>query len=109
MAGSIPTEGLLELIQRLERLPPRSSVRRILIQEAAQLYGVSEDTILKRSAKQLALPGKSGAVQDETPKGKIIEFPRVSFIDPDPFCEFFFKSVIAAKKAIADYLRKPRR
>ncbi|MGH2416524.1 MAG: IS481 family transposase, partial [Microcystaceae cyanobacterium] len=33
-------------------------------------------------AKQIALPGKSGAVHDETPKGKIIEFPRVSFIDP---------------------------
>lgn len=58
-------------------------------------------------AKQLALPGTSGAVSLEAQKGKIIEFPKVSFVDPDPFQEFSFNSIIAAKKAIADYLGKP--
>ncbi len=58
-------------------------------------------------AKQLALPGKSGAVLSETTRRKIIEFPRMSFVDPDPFQEFSFNNVIAAKKAIADYLGKP--
>ncbi len=58
-------------------------------------------------AKQLALPGKSGLVPGETSRGKIIDFPRIAFVDPDPFQEFSFQSVIAAKKAIADYLGKP--
>ncbi len=58
-------------------------------------------------AKQLALPGKSGIVAGETSRGKIIDFPRISFVDPDPFQEFSFQSVITAKKAIADYLGKP--
>ena len=58
-------------------------------------------------AKQLALPGKSGIVSCETSRGKIIDFPRISFVDPDPFQEFSFQSVITAKKAIADYLGKP--
>lgn len=58
-------------------------------------------------AKQLALPGKSGAVSEETERGKVIEFPRMAFVDPDPFQEFSFHNVIAAKKAIADYLGKP--
>jgi hypothetical protein len=58
-------------------------------------------------AKQLVLPGTVAAVRAEELKGKIIEFPRVSFVDPDPFDEFFFPTVIAAKKAIANYLGKP--
>lgn len=58
-------------------------------------------------AKQLALPGTIAAVRLEELKGQIIEFPRVSFVDPDPFDEFFFPTVIAAKKAIANYLGKP--
>jgi hypothetical protein len=58
-------------------------------------------------AKQLALPGKSGAVPAEVPRAKIIDFPRISFVDPDPFQELSFNNIIAAKKAIADYLGKP--
>lgn len=30
-----------------------------------------------------------------------------SFVDPDPFCELVFPTVIAAKRAIADYLGYP--
>ena len=58
-------------------------------------------------AKRLTLPRSSAAVQTEGPMGKIIDFPRISFVDPDPFQEFSFSSVLAAKKAIADYLGKP--
>jgi hypothetical protein len=58
-------------------------------------------------AKQLALPGQTQRSRSETSGGKIIEFPRISFIDPDPFGEFSFATSVAAKKAIADYLGKP--
>jgi hypothetical protein len=58
-------------------------------------------------AKQLALPGHSSAVPEPESRGKVLEFPRISFVDPDPFQEFSFNSVIAAKKAIADELRTP--
>ncbi len=43
----IPSEALVELVRCLGKLPNRSRSRRILIQETAQLYGVSEDTIYR--------------------------------------------------------------
>ncbi|NEQ78551.1 MAG: helix-turn-helix domain-containing protein, partial [Okeania sp. SIO2C9] len=43
----IPPEAIVELYQRLGQLPSRSPLRRQVIQEAAQLYGVSEDTIYR--------------------------------------------------------------
>ncbi len=59
-------------------------------------------------AKQLNLPNTAlGIVEFPTDDPKIIEFPRQSFIDPDPFGELIFPNVITAKKAIADYLGKP--
>lgn len=44
----IPPEAIVKLRQKLEGQPPNSSERRILIQETANLYGVSEDTIYRR-------------------------------------------------------------
>jgi hypothetical protein len=58
-------------------------------------------------AKQLTWPEKNEAGSSERAKGKIIEFPLITFVDPDPFQEFSFQNVIAAKKAIADYLGQP--
>jgi hypothetical protein len=52
---SIPVETIIELRQRLERLPPRSSARRIVIVETAELYGVSPETVY-RSLRQHVLP-----------------------------------------------------
>jgi hypothetical protein len=52
---NIPLETMIELRQRLERLPPRSSARRVLIVETADLYGVSPETIY-RSLRQHVLP-----------------------------------------------------
>lgn len=52
---SIPVETIIELRQRLERLPPRSSARRIVIVETAELYGVSPETVY-RSLRQHTLP-----------------------------------------------------
>jgi hypothetical protein len=52
---SIPIETMIELRQRLERLPPRSSARRALIVETAELYGVSPETVY-RSLRQHVLP-----------------------------------------------------
>ena len=52
---SIPVETIIELRQRLERLPARSSARRTLILETAELYGVSPETVY-RSLRQHVLP-----------------------------------------------------
>ncbi len=45
--STIPPEALVELVRRLVQLPHRSRERRRLIQETAQLYGVSSDTIYR--------------------------------------------------------------
>ena len=52
---SIPRETIIELRQRLERLPNRSSARRTLILETAELYGVSPETVY-RTLRQYTLP-----------------------------------------------------
>ena len=52
---TIPLESIIELRQRLERLPPRSEARRTLILETAELYGVSCQTVY-RSLRQHTLP-----------------------------------------------------
>ncbi|NER30527.1 MAG: hypothetical protein F6J89_23630, partial [Symploca sp. SIO1C4] len=44
----IPPEAIVKLRQKLEGQAQNSSERRILIQETANLYGVSEDTIYRR-------------------------------------------------------------
>lgn len=51
----LPKEAVVELRRRLDQLPPRSAERRGLIQEVAQLYGVSEDSVYRalRERQQL--------------------------------------------------------
>ena len=51
----IPTETLMELRNSLDRLPPRSKERRILVEETAELYGVSTVTIY-RALKEYITP-----------------------------------------------------
>lgn len=59
-------------------------------------------------AQQLALPSSAiGTVELPSSNNNLIPFPVQSFVDPDPFEELAFKNVIAAKRAIADYLVKP--
>lgn len=43
----IPIDAIVDLRRRLDQLPPRSSSRRALVQEIAQLYGISEDTVYR--------------------------------------------------------------
>lgn len=43
----IPIDTIVDLRRRLEQLPPRSPSRRVLVQEIAQLYGISEDTVYR--------------------------------------------------------------
>ena len=43
----IPAEAIVDLRRRLDQLPPRSKERRVLVQEIAQLYGISEDTVYR--------------------------------------------------------------
>ncbi len=45
---TIPLESIIELRQRLERLPTRSEARRTLILETAELYGVSAQTVYRK-------------------------------------------------------------
>jgi hypothetical protein len=53
----IPIDAIVDLRRRLEQLPPRSSSRRVLVQEIAQLYGISEDTVYRtlREGNRLVL------------------------------------------------------
>ncbi len=51
----IPTETLMELRNSLDKLPPRSKERRILVEETAELYGVSTATIY-RALKEYITP-----------------------------------------------------
>ncbi|PSB55467.1 IS481 family transposase [Chroococcidiopsis cubana CCALA 043] len=43
----MPIDAIVDLRRRLDQLPPRSSSRRVLVQEIAQLYGISEDTVYR--------------------------------------------------------------
>jgi len=59
-------------------------------------------------AKQLSLPSSAiGTVDLPSSQHTNREFKVQSFIDPDPFQELTFTTVIAAKLAIADYLGRP--
>jgi len=51
----VPTEAVIELQRRLSRLPARSAERRRLVEEKADLYGVSTDT-LYRALREKAAP-----------------------------------------------------
>lgn len=44
----IPIDAIVDLRRRLDPLPQRSPERRLLVQEIAQLYGISEDTVYRR-------------------------------------------------------------
>lgn len=44
---SIPSDSLLQLRQRLDRLPPKSPERAVQIATVAQLYGVSATTVYR--------------------------------------------------------------
>lgn len=52
---SLPSEALLDLRRRLSAFPPRGRERRLIIQQTAHLYGVSEDT-LYRALRMLNRP-----------------------------------------------------
>jgi hypothetical protein len=43
----VPAEALLQLRQRLMRLPSRSGERRVIMQETAALYGMAEVTLYR--------------------------------------------------------------
>lgn len=51
----VPAEALVDLRRRLQSFSPRSTQRRVLMQECAELYGISEST-LYRALRTLARP-----------------------------------------------------
>jgi len=51
----VPPEAISDLRRRLSALAPRSAERRLLVEETAQLYGVSTDT-LYRALRERAVP-----------------------------------------------------
>jgi hypothetical protein len=63
---------------------------------------------IERLAEQLALPR---AALEGNPRAALLirntEVPVTMFMDPDPFQEFAYPNVLAAKRAIADYLVIP--
>lgn len=81
----IPPEALVFLRQRLELLPPRSRERRVLIEETANLYGISIDT-LYRSLREKSRPRAAHRSDRGQPR-------KLSSIEMERYCE-----VIAAFK-----------
>lgn len=53
----VPADALLDLRRRLDDLAPRDPGRRVVIQGAANLFGVSRATIYRALAGQLRLKG----------------------------------------------------
>jgi hypothetical protein len=49
---TIPGEALIDLTRRLVMLPARSHERRLIIAEAAQVFGVSEPTLYRALAER---------------------------------------------------------
>lgn len=59
-------------------------------------------------AKQLSLPSNAiGKVNLVGEPQSLIELKVQPFVDPDPFQELTYPTVIAAKQAIAEYLARP--
>ena len=62
-------------------------------------------------AQKLALPPTAWSNNNElpflSPSNQVEELTLVPFQDPDPFQEFTYPSILAAKRAIADYLSQP--
>lgn len=81
----IPPEALLDLRRRLEPLPPRSEIRPQLIEEIAQLYGVSKGTVYRALRSQTK---PKGARRDDYGKPRVMEAQTL-----ERYCE-----VIAALK-----------
>ena len=81
----IPAEALVNLRHRLDSLPSRARERRILIEEAASLYGVSTDT-LYRALRQGSRPKALTRADSGTPR-------KLSRSEMELYCE-----VIAAFK-----------
>ena len=65
--ASIPIETIIELRNLLSRLPVRSSARRTLILETAELYGVSPQTVY-RTLRQHTLPHSARRVDYGQPR-----------------------------------------
>ena len=55
--GGIPAEALLDLRRRLGQLPPRHATRRVIVESAADLFGVSRATLYRALAGQLQPQG----------------------------------------------------
>ena len=56
-SGGIPAEALLDLRRRRDQLPPRHASRRMIVESAAGLFGVSRATLYRALAGQLQPQG----------------------------------------------------
>jgi len=84
-ARQIPAETLVSLRQRLDTLPARSSQRRELVASAADLFGVSDDTLYRALRRRVHVSTKHRADRGKPRKLPVAEMER--------FCE-----VVAAFK-----------
>lgn len=83
--GGIPAEALLDLRRRLDDLAPRDPGRRIIIEGAANMYGVSRATVYRALGGQLRPKGLR-----RVDRGEPRKTPRA---DMERYCE-----IIAALK-----------
>lgn len=90
----IPVEALIELRQRLGNLPARSPERRKVLQQVAQLYGVSEDTMYRAMRQERILPAVQKSDRENRTHRTDREKPRVMpRLELERYCE-----IIAALK-----------
>ena len=66
--GGIPAEALLDLRRRLDQLPPRHAGRRVLVDGAANLFGVSRATLYRALSGLLRPQGLRRADRGEPRK-----------------------------------------
>jgi hypothetical protein len=73
----IPAEALIDLHRRLQGLPARSPDKRLIIEQTALLYGISQSTLyrtLKESIKPKSLRRSDSGIPRVLPKEQLEHF-----------------------------------
>ena len=74
--GGIPAEALLDLRRRRDQLPPRHAKRRVFVESAADLFGVSRATLYRALTGQFQPQGLRRTDRDKPRKVDLQELDR---------------------------------